>query len=429
MKHLCATLILALSASMAGVQQAGAQSSALVKAIVGANVVKVQGGATVPNAVVVIEGDQIKSIGPAGSAVPAGAEVIQANGMWLLPGLMNMHVHMGMDWDENKESLTALTLRKLANARKILDAGVTTIRSPGSDGDTEVTLRSAFARGDYLGPRIFTAGKIPITGGHGGHGPNGPTDFDGPYEVTKVTRAFIRDGQDWIKIFISGGIGTVGGGISEALMTPEEIKAVIDAAHRFGAKVTAHSGSTVATNTAVDAGVDCIEHGYVLDREVLKKMAKQGTWLVPTLMVTHRGGEEYFERNKSPPWFMARRAAVAKQHWTSFKTAIEEGVNIALGTDQYPWEPNDGTTSTVRELEAYVEAGMTPLQALRTATVAPAKMLGIDGEVGVLEEGKMADIIAVSADPTKNISAMRNITFVMKSGKVHRNTIGEANKT
>src|SRR5262249_30285693 len=154
--------------------------------------------------------------------------------------------------------------------------------------------------------------------------------------------------------------------------------AVIDASHRFGVKVAAHSGSTAATNAAVDAGIDSIEHGYVLDRAVLKKMAKAGTWYVPTIMVTHRGGSEYFKRIGSPDWYLKRRESVGKDHWESLKTAIQENVNIALGTDQMPYEPNDGTSSTVREAEAYVEAGMTPIQALRSATIMPARMLNAD---------------------------------------------------
>jgi imidazolonepropionase-like amidohydrolase len=242
--------------------------------------------------------------------------------------------------------------------------------------------------------------------------------------MMKTARMKIREGQDWIKIAISGGVATDGdGGISEALMTPEEIRAVIDASHRFGVKVAAHSGSTPATNTAVDAGLDSVEHGYDLDRALLKKMAKQGTWYVPTIMVTHPGGREYFERIGSPPWYLERRESVGKQHWVTLKTAIEEGVKIALGTDQMPFEPNDGTSSTVREAEAYVEAGMTPLQALRAATIAPATMLGAQAEIGSLEAGKYADILALDADPVRDISALRKISMIMKGGTVYRNDL------
>jgi imidazolonepropionase-like amidohydrolase len=264
-----------------------------------------------------------------------------------------------------------------------------------------------------------------MTAGHGSR--PGQTYNDGPYEMVKTARMKIREGQDWIKIAISGGVATDGdGGITESLMTPEEMSAVIDASHRFGVKVAAHSGSTAATNAAVDAGIDSIEHGYDLDRPLLKKMAKAGTWYVPTIMVTHPGGREYFQRIGSPPWYLERRESVGKQHWVTLKTAIEEKVKIALGTDQMPFEPNDGTTSTVREAEAYVEAGMTPLQALRSATIECATMLEAKDEIGSVEVGKYADILAVTADPTKNISALRNIVLIMKGGKVYRNDLASA---
>jgi len=344
---------------------------------------------------------------------------------------MNMHVHFGLKLPGRdraelaEESTAALTLRMMVNARQSLYAGVTTVRMTGSEGNTGVAVRDAIARGDYEGPRVYTAGGVTMTGGHGSR--PGQTYNDGPYEMMKTARMKIREGQDWIKIAISGGVATDGdGGISEALMTPEEMRAVIDASHRFGIKVAAHSGSTPATNAAVDAGLDSVEHGYDLDRALLKKMAKQGTWYVPTIMVTHPGGREYFERIGSPPWYLERRESVGKQHWLTLKTAIEENVKIALGTDQMPFEPNDGTTSTVREAEAYVEAGMTPLQALRSATIAPATMLGAQAKIGSLEPGKYADILAVNADPARNISALRKIVMIMKGGTVYRNDLAIA---
>ena len=429
MRNVLLTAVLLLVSAIASAASPAAPVQ--LKAIVGATVVNIDGGAALQDAVVLIEGDKIKAIGPANTAVPAGAEVIRAKGTWLIPGLMNMHVHFGLKLPGRdraefaEESTAALTLRMMVNARQSLYAGVTTVRMTGSEGNTGVAVRDAIARGDYEGPRVYTAGGVTMTGGHGSR--PGQTYNDGPYEMMKTARMKIREGQDWIKIAISGGVATDGdGGISEALMTPEEMRAVIDASHRFGIKVAAHSGSTPATNAAVDAGLDSVEHGYDLDRALLKKMAKQGTWYVPTIMVTHPGGREYFERIGSPPWYLERRESVGKQHWVTLKTAIEEGVKIALGTDQMPFEPNDGTTSTVREAEAYVEAGMTPLQALRAATIAPATMLGAQARIGSIEVGKYADILAVSADPTRNISALRNISMIMKGGTVYRNDLANA---
>lgn len=422
---------LAVALSLAAVSSNSIAVAAPLKAIVGATVVNIDGGTPIENAVVVIDGERISAIGPASrTQVPAGAEVIQMPGTWLIPGLMNMHVHFGLKLPGKDraaladETTAELTLRMMVNARKSLEVGVTTIRMTGSEGNTGVAIREAIARGDYPGPRVFTAGGVTMTGGHGSK--PGVTYNDGPYEMVKTTRSKISDGQDWIKIAISGGVATDGGGIAEALMTPEEMRAVIDAAHRFNIPVAAHSGSTAATNAAVDADVDSIEHGYVLDRPLLKKMAKNNTWLVPTIMVTHPGGREYFERIGSPEWYLKRRESVGKQHWETLKAAIQENVKIALGTDQMPFEPNDGTSSTVREAEAYVEAGMTPLQALRSATIASATMLRAEKDIGSIEVGKYADILAVTGDPLKNISSLRNITLIMKGGVVHRNVSADA---
>lgn len=406
-----------------------AAALAEVRAIVGGNVVDIDSGDSLIDAVVLIEDERIAAIGERGEVdIPAGAEVVDANGMWLIPGLMNMHVHLGlilpgkMEAELHNESPEALSLRMMVNARGALNAGVTTIRMPGEHARGDMAVKAAIERNDYQGPRIFSAGRyLAITGGHGSEA--GEAAADGPYELIKRARQEISRGASWVKILISGGIATDGGGIAQPLMTPEEINAVVDAAHRFGAKVAAHSGSVLATDVAVDAGVDSIEHGYFLDRKILRKMKKQGTWLVPTIVVSQPATEPFFERIGSPPWYLERRNSTGKEHWKMLETAIDEGVNIALGTDQLPQEPNDGTTATAREAQYYVEAGMTPLQALRAATIEPARMLGAEADIGSLEVGKYADIVAVSADPTADIKALRDIRMVMKGGEVYLNEL------
>ena len=400
-------------------------------AIVGATLVDLNGRAPIEQAVVLVEGERIKALGAAADiTVPDDAEVIDASGTWLIPGLMNMHVHYGlvlpgkMQAELANETEAELALRMAAAARESLQAGVTTIRSPGDQRHGELALRKAIVKGQAHGPRIYSAGKaLAITGGHGSKA--NTVYFDGPYELMKAARLEISAGASWVKILISGGIATDGGGIAEALMTPEEINAVVDAAHRFGARVAAHSGSPAATDIAVDAGVDSIEHGYFLDRKVLRKMKKRGTWLVPTIVVSQPATQPFFERIGSPQWYLKRRDSVGRDHWKALQMAIQEGVNIALGTDQLPSEPNDGTTATAREAQYYVEAGMTPLQALRSATIAPATMLGAENEIGSLAVGKFADIVAVDRDPARDIKALRNILLVMKGGRVYRNRLGE----
>ena len=407
-----------------------AAGAEVTTAIVGGTVVNLEGKAPVENAVILVEGERIAAIGESGEIkIPEGAEQIDTTGTWLIPGLMNMHVHLGlvlpgkMKAELQGESEAALALRMAANARESLQAGVTTIRLTGDRGHADLDLMRAINKGQADGPRIFSAGEeLSITAGHGSKLP-GKTNYDGPDELVKAARTQISAGAKWLKILISGGIATDGGGLAEALMTPEEIRAVIDAGHRFGVKVTAHSGSPAATSVAVDAGLDCVEHGYFLDRPTLKKMKEHGTWLVPTIVVTAPATQPFFEKIGSPPWYLERRNSAGKAHWRALEMAIEEGVNIALGTDQMPAEPNDGTTATAREAQYYVEAGMTPLQALRSATIETARLLDAEDEIGTLEAGKYADIVAVDRDPTKDIKVLRNILLVMKGGKVYRNKL------
>ena len=423
-------LILVLSTAVGAMAQSGGSD---VKAIVGANVVDIDGGEPIRDAVVVIEGERISAIGPASSTqVPTGAEVIHADGMWLVPGLMNMHVHFGlklpgkMAAELANEKDAELALRVAYNARQSLLSGVTTIRSTGDTGAASIALDKAIKKGQAVGPRIFSpSDAVPISGGHGAR--HGKT-YDGPYELMKAVRERVNDGASWIKIAISGGIASQGGAIAEATMTPEEMEAVIDSAHRFGRKVTAHSGSPQATSTAVDLGIDCIEHGYFLDRPTLEKMKANGVWLVPTIVVSQPATAPFFEKIGSPEWYLKRRDSVGKDHWKALQTAIEVGVNIGLGTDQHPHEPNDGTTATVREAQYYVEAGMTPLQALRSGTIETARLLGAEKDTGSIEVGKYADILAVPRDPTADIKALRQIQFVMKGGTVYRNEMVTAGR-
>ncbi|HEX4677276.1 MAG TPA: amidohydrolase family protein [Steroidobacteraceae bacterium] len=394
-----------------------------IKAIVGGTVVDVTNGRTIANAVVLINGERITAVGPAETiSVPAGAEVIHADGKWLLPGLMNMHVHLGLKLPGAAgDSLTSETdveevLRMAGNARLSLLSGVTTLRLVGEDHGTDFALRRAIDSGEVMGPRIKTAGEVIIpTGGHGS------MEADGPYGFAHVVREQIKQGADWIKIAISGGISDSHGDISAAPMTDEEMSTLIEVAHRNGIKVTAHNGSSVAAHQAMKFGIDGFEHGYHLDLSVLKEMKAKGVWLVPTIVVSQPGALEFYQKIGSPPWYLERVKSTGVDHWAMLQNAIRLGVNIALGTDQFPFEPNGGTTATIAEAELYVKAGMTPLQALRTATVNSAQMIGMEKDVGTLEPGKYADVIAVTADPLKDIGALRTIGLVMKGGAVVRN--------
>ena len=418
-----AAAALALS-TIAGMSGAMAQSAATpsVTALVGGTVVATDGGPAIENATVLITGERISRVGPAAStAIPPGAKIIPMTGKWLIPGLMNMHVHLGLKLPGAAGDSLALetdteeVLRMAGNARLSLLSGVTTLRLVGEDHGTDFALRKAIESGEVMGPRIKTAGEVIIpTGGHGS------MEADGPYGFAHVVREQIKSGADWIKIAISGGISDSHGSVSAAPMTDEEMSTLIEVAHRNGIRVTAHNGSNEAAKQALRFGIDGFEHGYHLDATILKDMKAKGVWLVPTIVVTQPGALEFYHKIGSPPWYLERVKITGADHWAMLQNAIRMGVLIALGTDQFPFEPNDGTTATVAEAELYVKAGMTPLQALQSATTQAAKMLAMDADLGTLTQGKYADIVALDADPIKDIHALRTIDFVMKGGVVVR---------
>jgi imidazolonepropionase-like amidohydrolase len=302
------------------------------------------------------------------------------------------------------------------NARLSLLSGVTTVRLVGENHGNDFALKTAIQRGEAVGPRIETAGEIIVpTGGHG------RLEADGPYGLARAAREQIKKGASWIKIAVSGGIADTHGSITAAPMTDEEMSTIIEVAHRNGVKITAHNGSNEAAAQALKFGIDGFEHGYHLSEATLKQMKAKGTWLVPTIVVSQSGAMEFFKKIGSPDWYLERARSTGKDHWAMLQTAIKVGTPIALGTDQFPFEPNEGTTATIREAELYVDAGMTPLNALRAATVECARMLGLEKDVGRIGAGKYADIIAVDSDPTKDIKTLRTISFVMKGGEIARN--------
>ena len=413
--------LLLFGAGTASAAEAPSVGAAGSFALVEATVVDVEGGVAIPNAVVLINAGKITMVGPAASvAVPADAIRISLSGRWLLPGLMDMHVHLSpaLDGSSAHESDGDRLLRMTANARKALSCGVTTLRLVGEIGGSDFDLRRAIERGLVPGPRIFTTGPIiTTTGGHG----HMAERIDGPYGLSQLAREQISKGADWIKISISGGIGNVRGDINSASMTDEELSTLIETSHRMGVKVTAHNASNEAAAQAMKFGIDGFEHGYNFSESTLREMKAKGIWLVPTVAITQPGIEDFNARNKLPAVFLQRLMAVRSVHWHMLQSAIQIGVPIALGTDQIPCETNSGTSAAIRETELYVEAGMTPAAALRAATIQPARLLGVDSYLGQIKQGYMADIIAVAGDPLKDIRALRTIEFIMKGGQVFHN--------
>ena len=351
---IAAASLAALSAVFA-VQAASAAVPAAtpVTALVGGTVVGIDGGPALKDATVLISGERISQIGRADSiTIPPGAKVISMTGRWLIPGLTNAHVHLGLKLPGPAGDSLALetdteeVLRMAGNARLSLLSGVTTLRLVGEDHGTDFALRRAIDSGEVVGPRIKTAGEVIVpTGGHGS------MEADGPYGFAHVVREQIKSGADWIKIAISGGISDPRGSISAAPMTDEEMSTLIEVAHRNGIRVTAHNGSNEAARQALRFGIDGFEHGYHLNTEILKDMKAKGVWLVPTIVVTQPGALEFYHKIGSPPWYLERVKITGADHWAMLQNAIRLGVKIVLGTDQFPFEPNDGTTATIAEAE------------------------------------------------------------------------------
>ena len=217
---------------------------------------------------------------------------------------------------------------------------------------------------------------------------------------------------------ISGGIAGEHEKIDTPQLTEAEISAVIETAHAWGRKVTAHAGPAPIIEQAVRLGLDCVEHGYQLTRPVAELMAERGTALVPTLIVTRCG--DFFDSLGVPEWMQQRSLGAGPRHIESYQLALEAGVDVLLGSDMPPFQDTEGTTATVRELEHMAEFGLTPIRALRAATIAPARWLGVEEDLGTVQPGRYADLIAMDADPTADVSALRSLRWVMKGGQVAR---------
>ena len=371
-----------------------------------------------------IDGNRIVAVGPVddtlAEAEKAGPiESLDLGGAHVTPGLMNMHVHLGLALPGQiaflSEGVAERTLRMAANARAALEAGVTTVRLLGEWQGTDMALRDAIDRGAIPGPRIFTAGAWVVC--TGGHAHEFGIQADGADGFRRAVRSQLQAGVDLIKICISGGIAGKHEGFG-AQLTRDEMEAVAETAHAWGRTVTAHAGPPGVISDAIDCGIDGIEHGYLVTDEVARKMAERGTWLVPTICVSR--DREFFDRIGAPEWMIERALAAGEKHWAAFKSCIEAGVKIAMGTDMMPAESLAGTTATVREMELMQEAGMPSREVLSAATWDAATMLGVQDRLGAVQAGMLADLIAMDGDPAADISSLRDIRLVMKDGLVVR---------
>jgi imidazolonepropionase-like amidohydrolase len=382
---------------------------------------------------VIVEGDHITQVGT-NLTVPPGAQVIDLGDATLLPGFIDAHVHMSMemsdDWYRDFyqgafrfPAEQALYAAKYA--RLTVEAGFTTVRDLGAHEFVALGLRNAINAGITVGPRMLIANYgVGSTAGHADEAPYPPDRIkpwgtlqgicNGADQCREAVRFQIKYGADVIKCMPSGGVLSLADPVDVPELTQEEMNAIVSEAHAWHRKVAAHSHGDEAARIAISAGVDSIEHGSFLKDDTLRQMKAKGVYLVPTLFAGFWVGEK---ADRFPPPIAVKARAAAAQMQSMFQRAVKIGVKVAFGTDSAV-EPHG---LDAREFDLMVKNGMTPAQALMSATASGADLLGLADKIGTLEPGKLADIVAVPGDPLQDIRQTEKVSFVMQGGKVIKN--------
>ncbi len=384
------------------------------------------------NQTIVVRGNRIESVG-GDVATPAGAKVIDLSSMTVLPGMIDAHTHIFLQGEDPAEGGYDIQLLKYPIAyraaratvavRRALEQGFTTIRDVETEGAGygDVGIKMAINEGRIPGPRLFIVTRaISTTGGYNLEGyapeievPKGAQLIDGPVQARKAAREQLDHGADWIKVYMThrSWVDKQGNLVSQPTLTLEEIKAITDEVHGWKKKVACHAYGGVGLHRALDGGCDSIEHGLDLDDAAITQMVQQGTWLVPTLSV-------YYTHNDPPdtPSGKRDRKRVAV-HGPSFQKAMKAGVKIAFGTDVGGFSWSD---PIAQEFARMTEFGMSPMDAIRSATSRAAELLDMSGDLGVIAPGAYADIVAVGGDPLRDVNALQDVRFVMKDGAVFK---------
>ena len=382
---------------------------------------------------ILVHDERITAVQP-GFVSPAGAEVVDLSTATVLPGLIDDHVHITQSFHKGDPIHTALTrtnaddtIDAVNNARATLMAGFTSVRDVGSDTTVVVALKRAIASGAIPGPRMWVAGTpLGPTGGHG-DAANGLDPelehpgwtanlIDSPEDARKTVRRLRREGADLIKIMPSGGVMSIGDDPKLQLMQDDEIKAVIETAHSLGMKVAAHAHGKQAIDHTIQLGVDSIEHSTYADAESFKLYKQHGTYLVPTLLVADRVFVHATEHPEDLNPSTAKKAIETVPHIKQMlHDAYLAGVKVAFGTDTFGMS-NHGENA--QEFALMVKAGMPPMEAIKAATWNAADLIGDTADIGTVQPGRYADIIAVSGDPLADVRVLEHVQFVMKGGQV-----------
>lgn len=388
-------------------------------------------GKTISNAAIIIDSNKIVAV-TTREKISKDIKIIDLGDYTLLPGLIDMHVHPDLTADDYqvdhlKLSSAGKALLGLKNMQDLLSAGWTTLRVAG-DGDVgyaNMEIRNAINKGMFVGPHVYGAAHyISVTGGGGDINFLSPEQkiipdgliADGPEEIRKAIRNEIKYGSDWIKLLVTGAFMTAGDNPKNVHFSPEELKAAVEEAARRDVPVMAHAHATEGIKMAVKAGVRTIEHGSFIDEEAMDLMIQHGTYLIPTLTIGLFFNEKLAE-NKSLAKAVDLNRKTREVVYNSMQLAIKKGVKFGLGTDFVGWPAE----YSAREFGEYVKLGMAPMQAIMCATKVNAEILKKEKEIGTVEAGKLADLIAVKGDPLKDISELQRVKFVMIGGKVVKN--------
>jgi imidazolonepropionase-like amidohydrolase len=421
-----------LAASVAQAQTATPATNvkpATSVAILAGRFIDVRTGHVTNNTYIVIEKDRIARVV---STAPADMRVIDLSKYTVVPGLIDCHAHLlGNPKDQSAMSGLRMSSAQGAiwgvhNVTIWLNHGFTSLRDAGESdiGYGQLALRNSIERGLIVGPRIVSAGNfVSVNGGHGDADllapdkslPRAPNIADSVDQVGTAVRRDIKFGADWIKLMATGGVMDPISDYTVQELSQEQMAKAVEVAHRAGKKVMAHAEGAEGIKAAVRAGVDSIEHGTVLDEEGAKLMEKQGTWLVPTLFCFQHDMETGLSQGRDPASF-AKGVAIIKEQGPAFKRALDHHLKIAYGLDDDP-------DFVSKEFGALVRGGMTPMEALRAATVNGAELLGRSQDIGSIEAGKYADIVAVDGDPLADINVMEKVVFVMKGGEVYKSAM------